>query len=231
MAKCNTKTHLESRPQMAEYMAAASAIGAAGHRDVLDWGCGYGQMTQLLADHGMTVTSFDYDPTVAESITKTFERYPGREATFSNDPVALPYADASFDAVLSTGVLEHVGHPDRSLNELHRVLRPGGIVYCYKLPNESSYLEAIARRTGRYYHGELENDRLYTLASAVELFRRCGYEVISARRANMLPLTSQGSRAASAVWRAVWAANRALARIPGPVNRLATNVELVARRA
>jgi SAM-dependent methyltransferase len=39
---------------------------------------------------------------------------------------ALPLEDASFDAVLSTQVLEHVERPDLALGELLRVLRPGG---------------------------------------------------------------------------------------------------------
>jgi SAM-dependent methyltransferase len=38
----------------------------------------------------------------------------------------LPLPDASFDAVLSTQVLEHVAHPERYLAECHRLLRPGG---------------------------------------------------------------------------------------------------------
>ncbi|HUE29222.1 MAG TPA: methyltransferase domain-containing protein, partial [Solirubrobacteraceae bacterium] len=41
----------------------------------------------------------------------------------------LPIPDESFDAVLSTQVLEHVAEPSDVLRELHRVLRPGGRVY------------------------------------------------------------------------------------------------------
>jgi SAM-dependent methyltransferase len=41
---------------------------------------------------------------------------------------ALPFASRSFDAVLSTQVLEHVAEPARMLTEIARVLRPGGCV-------------------------------------------------------------------------------------------------------
>ena len=121
----------------------------------------------------------------------------------------------------------HVRDPDGSLDELARVLRPGGTLYVYKLPNRFSYLEAIARRTGQYYHGQGDDDRLYTVPVARELLERHGYEVREIRYANMLPLTLPG-RIAGTLAPVIWAANRLLARVPG-LNRLATNVELVAR--
>ena len=41
----------------------------------------------------------------------------------------LPFADASFDAVVSTAVLEHVADPYRAMAEIHRVLRSEGFLY------------------------------------------------------------------------------------------------------
>jgi SAM-dependent methyltransferase len=220
--------NLRSGPQMAEYRTAAQRVALAGHREVLDWGCGYGQMTDLLRGFGVHVTALDYDPGAQGLERRRLNHYPGVEALYTSEPVRLPFGDDSFDAVLSMGVLEHVGDPDASLDEIRRVLRPAGMLYVYKLPNRFSYLEAIARRTsGMYFHGQQPDDRLYTIRTARDLLSRHGYEVLEAGRANMLPLTLPG-RAASALAPAIWSANLAIARIPG-LNALATNVQLIAR--
>src|SRR5262245_30808593 len=47
----------------------------------------------------------------------------------------LPYPDAAFDAVIASGVLEHVPMGYESLKELHRVLRPDGRLIITYLPN------------------------------------------------------------------------------------------------
>lgn len=212
---------------MLEYDAIVHRIRADAPGRVLDWGCGYGQVSYLLWRAGLNVTSFEYRAD-AEAEVLSLDRYPELSVHVSPDPRRLPFADGAFDAVLSCGVLEHVEDPDGSLDEIRRVLVPGGTFYVYKLPNRTSYLEAMARRMGLYYHGALENDRIYDRQSAVDLLLRHGFAVEEFRRMNMLPLTITGPLAARAA-RPIWGANRALSVIPG-LNRFATNLELVARR-
>lgn len=218
--------NLRSGPQMQEYQAIVRRIAADAPDHILDWGCGHGQVSDLLWRAGLDVTAFDYRPEDPEGVV-ALEHYPHIRAHLSHEPRQLPFADGQFDAVLSCGVLEHVEDPDASLDEIRRVLIPGGKFYVYKLPNRSSYLEAIARRAGLYYHGALEHDRLYDIDSAVALLARHAFTIDEVRRANMLPLTLTGDFAARSA-RPIWNASRALSVIP-VLNVLATNVELVAR--
>jgi ubiquinone/menaquinone biosynthesis C-methylase UbiE len=215
--------NLRSGPQMREYLAIADRVALAKPGRVLDWGCGHGQITKLLRDRDVDVVAFDY-VAGSEPRMMALEHFPEIEAHVSGDPVALPFEDGSFDTVLSCGVLEHVERPGDSLDELHRVLRAGGRLLVYKLPNRLSYLEAIARKAGMYYHGSLPNDRVYDERSATALVSAHGFRVDDFRRTNMLPLTVEHPLA----WRLsgqIWRANRALARVPG-LAFLATNLEL-----
>lgn len=220
--------NLRSGPQMREYEALADRIEADRPGRVLDWGCGWGQVTALLRERGVDVHPFDYRPSEPAPGEAPLERFPDIVCSFSPEPVALPFPDESFDAVLSCGVLEHVQDPDGSLEELRRVLRPGGRLYVTKLPNRRSYLERIARRMGLYYHGQLEHDTLWSPDEARDAAARHGFEVLDVRLANMLPLTVDHP-IATRLAGAMWAVNRLLSRVPG-LNRLATNVELDAVR-
>jgi ubiquinone/menaquinone biosynthesis C-methylase UbiE len=211
---------------MLQYRAIVDRIAGDDPGRTLDWGCGFGQVSQLLREAGVDVVPFDYRPERAEPGLEPLERYPGLETHVSPDPVVLPFPDDSFDSALSCGVLEHVPDPDGSLKELRRVLRPGGTFYVYNLPNRWSYVERIARILGLYYHGALPDDRVYTLRTATGLLERHGFRVRQARRARMLPLAVSG-RLATRAARPIWVASGALERVPG-LNVVATTLELVA---
>ncbi len=133
----------------------------------------------------------------------------------SSAPVTLPFESASFDAVLSLGVLEHVAHTGESLDELRRVLEPGGTLYVFKLPNRYSYLERLAKLIGLYYHGANPDEAVYTKRSALALVESHGFQITEFRRAKTCCPDPRGG------------APYALARVAG-LNLVATNLELVA---
>ena len=91
-------------------------------QDLLDLGCGPGTITTGLAAAvapGRTV-GVDIASDLPESTDEvTFE--PG-------DACALPYPDASFDAIYSSAVLQHLAEPLVAVREARRVARPGAVI-------------------------------------------------------------------------------------------------------
>ncbi|HEY6232385.1 MAG TPA: methyltransferase domain-containing protein [Pyrinomonadaceae bacterium] len=91
--------------------------------DVLELGCGAG-MLALLKRKGVTLTGVDLSSECAMAALRN-----GYDATFTARLTSLPFADASFDYVVSLDVLGHVEaeEKDAVLAEVKRVLRPGGV--------------------------------------------------------------------------------------------------------
>ncbi|NQT48846.1 MAG: class I SAM-dependent methyltransferase, partial [Chloroflexi bacterium] len=97
-----------------------------GDKDVLDLGCGYGPVSELLSELGARVCSVDIDE---HSLTNARVYIQGDDISLvRNSAEDLAFKDKSFDCVVSFGVLEHVRDPERSLAECHRVLKDGAIL-------------------------------------------------------------------------------------------------------
>lgn len=100
----------------------AMSLMPAGAR-LLELGAGDGWQARTLQASGFAVSAIDIDNGRADTGTHfPVARYDGR---------VLPFADASFDVVYSSNVLEHIPDFAGMQRELARVLRPGGIaVHC-----------------------------------------------------------------------------------------------------
>ena len=102
---------------------------------VLDLGCGGGRHAFEVYRRGADVVAFDLDPGELAGVRSMFgamqeagEAEPQTGATaISGDATAMPFGDGTFDRVIAAEILEHVLDDQRAMNELARVLRPGGL--------------------------------------------------------------------------------------------------------
>lgn len=97
----------------------------------LDVGCGTGALSAAILAHGQPQRLFGVD--AAEAFLAFARRgfSDSRVELRRGDAMALPAADAEFDAAVSGLVLNFVPDPRRALSEMRRVVRPGGTVAVY----------------------------------------------------------------------------------------------------
>jgi len=161
----------------------------AGAIRVLDWGCGKGQITYLLKQRGFAVTSCDIENQEADDSTFGQEVPIIHEQGIDVVPLRhahqLPFADKSFDCVISFGVLEHVKSDRDSLGEIRRILEDKGILYVTFLPYFLSWTQYIAHLRGETYH-----DRLYKERSFTALAESFGFKVIDVSHGQLFPKNS-----------------------------------------
>jgi ubiquinone/menaquinone biosynthesis C-methylase UbiE len=124
-------TVLETRgadpQQQAMRRAFLASIDFPKNAEVLEVGCGTGVLTRVLANRTGIKSVIGVDPAASliEEARKLASGLPN--ASFQEaDGRTLPFADASFDAVIFDSTLSHVPEPERALAEAYRVMRPSG---------------------------------------------------------------------------------------------------------
>lgn len=161
---------------------------------VLDWGSGNGHFSYFLLRAGLNVTAFNLSSHRNRLEDLLATRFAGRYRMSygdASDPVTLPFADQSFDMACSIGVLEHVretgGTEVDSLQELNRVLRPGGCFLCGMLPKKYSWIEFLVRNFARGKHHHVYR---YTGRDIHCMLKGSGFELIELDTHGFLPRTT-----------------------------------------
>jgi SAM-dependent methyltransferase len=160
--------------------------------EVLDLGAGAGELNSYrLKGRVNRIVGVDLDPRVKEN--------PLLDEGVVADLTHLPFSDRTFDLVFSIYVLEHIMQPVPFLNEIARVLRPGG--YCLFLtPNRFHYVPLIASVTPIWFHrwfnrkrGRADQDtfptyyRLNSRRALRHQFACAGFEPIQLRTIEVAP--------------------------------------------
>src|SRR5271168_4797307 len=109
--------------------ALVPVLKARGAQHVLDLGCGVGRHALLFAEHGFAVEAIDGAAAGLDVACREAAARGLRLSLRQADADALPFADESFDYVLSWNVIFHgtMGDVGRRLAEIWRILKPGGL--------------------------------------------------------------------------------------------------------
>lgn len=111
-----------------------------GFKDFLDIGCGFGRHALYMARNNFNVSGFDLSEFSVQTVAEKAEKENLKITLQVSDMLEMPYEDNSFDCALAMNVISHtdtIGFK-KILNEIKRILKPGGEVY-FTLGSKDSY--------------------------------------------------------------------------------------------
>ena len=105
--------------------------GAMAGGRALEIGCGRGVGVSIILDSfgAEYVDAFDLDPSMVEIACRRHSHDSTRVRLWVGDAVEIEAADDTYDAVFDFGIVHHVPQWLSVLDEVHRVLKPGGRFY------------------------------------------------------------------------------------------------------
>jgi SAM-dependent methyltransferase len=151
------------------------------HRAILDLAAGVGYVTRrVLEGYPAKVVSHDISPSCLNFLKKTGA--PTVAFDIDDNEVGFPFMSEAFDAVISLVTIEHVFFIDEFLQEIRRILRPGGYLYL-STPNYAAPEYAIRPLLfGRSFHDPLSPSSRYEFYAHVRYFTsRTLFEFVAAK--------------------------------------------------
>lgn len=166
-------------------------IGSDSSRqlDLVEVGCGTGNNIVAAATEGFTVAGLDGSAAAIEIASRFFEQRGLRADLRVGDFSDLPWAAGSFDIALDRGAITCAppSAARRAIDELHRVLRPGGLAICIDIFSTQHSAAVFADAQG--FASEIPGDHLggvrqatfYDWESVTGLFAPGRWDVIAAQ--------------------------------------------------
>ncbi len=158
-------------------------LPSAAIKDVLELGCGIGAVAAFLAEaYKMKVWGTDYDH---EQIQIARNRHPENEhLTYQvEDAARLSFQDASFNLVISQNVFHHLPQWQTAVEEIHRVLRPGGFMLWLDL--------SLPKWVARLFQPLVKRYGVYCLAEVKYVFEKQGFKQLFDERGTHGPFSQQ----------------------------------------
>lgn len=157
-------------------------------KNVLELACGTGQITFRMAGRAGTWEATDYSVNMIDEAQKrnTGENYCGNVCFRVQDATDLTYENNQFDVVVIANALHIMPSPDAALNEISRVLKPGGILFAPTFVYEKGYSKAllwIMEKLGFKTYHKWQKDEF------TEYVSRRGFQVIDAALVKGKPLS------------------------------------------
>ncbi len=95
-------------------------------KTILEVGCGIGLDSALIARRGLDLCALDLTFVGTDTVKKRFSKENLLGRFLVGDGCCLPFSESAFHYVYSFGVLHHAADTERSVDEIYRVLQPGG---------------------------------------------------------------------------------------------------------
>lgn len=165
------------------YQLVLEYLGGVAGLSVLEVACGRGGFVRQLARAGARVTGCDFSLAALHAASNKMRDASGTLSAFlvQADAQSLPFADASFDVIVSCETIEHLPRVQAALSELHRVARPGAKLFL-TTPNYSNFmglyeLYALIRHPGR--KDDQPFDRRQWFPQIRNYVRNAGWTILS----------------------------------------------------
>jgi len=140
---------------------------------ILDIGCSIGHFLKIAEDRGWEPYGLELNKKAAKYARDKFKLKNIHEKMLEDAKFPKDY----FSAAGLWGVLEHVLHPDRVLEDLYKVLKPGGVVVI-SIPNAGSLVARILREETSCFDGVVHL-WFYTQKTLTKLLEKKGYKILN----------------------------------------------------
>jgi ubiquinone/menaquinone biosynthesis C-methylase UbiE len=137
-------------------------------KSVLEIGCGIGIDAAEFARHGAQVTTLDLSPKNIELAKKYFSYNNLKGNLLVGNAEAMEFEDNAFDVVVAIGVFIYTPDTQKAIDEVLRVVKPGGQVICM-FWNRISWYPILVRLSGGHFDHEEKDAPLIKLYSAKEI--------------------------------------------------------------